>query len=211
MYVSKHRFSQPVVIFPDLKDYTVAYIKSFLLPRHMGGKPTAFTPTGTVADHVHERNVSRRQPLVRRLRYILLDCGAWFHTAISAALILSACLIIRSRLIARNSDPLSAAAGQALVRGQWFQVLRTVAWPTSPWFPTTISCLMPLRYAIAPPTCPDREALMGKRDAGGARYPTPQARRGGSWAALDFQFVPLYTAFVAYVAALFAWSWSIEP
>jgi hypothetical protein len=172
----------------------------------MGGRPTAFKPTGTIADHVYERDPSRRQPFLKRLQHILIDCGAWFHTVIAVALVFAACSLLREASLVKYFS----SARQQTVQQHWFHLLRSIAWPTSPWVPTALACLTPLRYAVAPPNSLSHDALMSKRETGGARYPTLEARVGGAWSFLDLHYVPLYTLFMAYVSCLFVWSWRMD-
>lgn len=69
-----------------------------------------------------------------------------------------------------------------------------------------LGCLTPLRYALRPPSVPERDRLLGKREENGARYPTEEAKHV-RWSLFEVDFVVLYTLFMGYVAAVFVGSW----
>ena len=64
--------------------FTVAWLRSFILPERLGGRVEGFTATGSIANKMNERDKDRRAPLGKRLRYLVVDCGVWVHIAVVA-------------------------------------------------------------------------------------------------------------------------------
>ncbi|KAK4192389.1 cellulose synthase 2 [Podospora australis] len=176
--------------------YTVAWLKTFVLPSWLGGKPTGFTPTGSIANDLQERNVTLRAPLSARLRHLLVDCMGWVHLLMITALCSLAFAQVR-QVLRRHSD--------TNTKEFWIELLETVAWPSGMWVPTVLGCLTPFSYMMFPPDVPERDKLMGKRGPNGVRYPTEDAKMRKGGFRLDFTF--WYSLFMVYVAAAFIGSW----
>ena len=59
--------------------HAITVIQCFLLPKWLGGKAMAFSPSGSLKSTLHERDPRFRAPLARRLKVILWDCNAYIH------------------------------------------------------------------------------------------------------------------------------------
>lgn len=54
-------------------------IRSFMLPKWLGGQVQAFSPTGSLASAVNERDPLRKKKMARRLWAILISYMGIFH------------------------------------------------------------------------------------------------------------------------------------
>lgn len=160
--------------------FTVAWLQSFILPRRLGGKVERFTAAGSIGNRMQERNADKRAPLRQRLRYIVRDCGAWVHVAVVVLFVAGAMMRVRE-----------------VRRGEKFfvEMLKAVAWPSHSWVPMLLACSTPIRYAISPPTVPERERLMGAPRKNGVRYAKEEAKRG-SWTLWEFGFPQMHAVFL---------------
>lgn len=180
-------------------DYTIAILRSFVLPFSLGGTKPGFTPTGSVHNVLQERSAHARGGLFRRLNHHLFDCGVFFHLIIASSLILVVSTRTRAVVSAHCSDGCFSA--------EFFvEFLRAIAWPAPQWIIALFGCITPLRYSVFPPNVLERDKLLSQRDTDGARYPLPQYRdmQNGLW---DFGFAHMYSLFILYTAALFIVSW----
>lgn len=187
-------------------DSTVAWFRSFILPKSLGGKTTTFTPTGSISNVYHERDPGRRAPLIKRLQHMILGCGAWIHVLIVLTLGIGAYLRF-SRALREHS---LGAHGDHGLEMLCIRLLQKVAWPTHPWITTTLACITPIRYAIYPPQVPERDKLLGKRGKNGARYPLPEVMGKVKRTPFAMGYVELYTIFVVYVAVVFVATWWVD-
>jgi hypothetical protein len=126
-------------------------IRCHFLPTWLGGKPIAFTASGSIRDRLHERNKAKRAPLLRRLRLIIFELSVYFHIiyfiyAWGAAIL----NFIRAGLVGRRENTV-AALHHLLVHS-----LLPPVW----WLTISTAFLIPLFYAIWPPIVPDREELL---------------------------------------------------
>ncbi|KAH8647548.1 nucleotide-diphospho-sugar transferase [Tricladium varicosporioides] len=186
--------------------YSIVWLRSFILPKSLGGKVTSFIPTGVVVSPIHEREASRRAPVLQRLRHILIDCGAWLHLVTALAFVI--CVGIHVNRATGAYPPTND--GRRLL---FINLIQTIGWPSHPWFINAIACLGPLRYALFPPDVPPRESFFGKKDANDVRYITQGEKKStctsGFYSPWEFGYVQLYTLFMIYVAVLFVLSWLI--
>ncbi|KAK3986374.1 cellulose synthase 2 [Cladorrhinum sp. PSN332] len=180
--------------------YTMVWMRTFILPDWLGGKKAGFTPTGSIANNVQERSAARRGGLKARLYNVAFDCGAWLHF----------CVIVI--LLGTAGFRAWHIMGQNSIHGgdnnqMWADLLKTVLWPSQHWSLTVLGFAVPFTYAVSPPTMPDRDGLMGKREGEfGARYPTEQAKKVKSdFCMVDFAW--FYTFFIVAVALGFIGSW----
>lgn len=183
--------------------YTMAWWQAFALPKWLGGEATGFTPTGSIASDMHERDEVRRAPVLQRLRHILFNCGAWFH--VLTVLLIAVCAGIRIRGVLQLHTSMSS-------RQLFIDLLQKVAWPTNPWFLYIVSFLAPIRYALFPPDVPPRNSFFKKADGSGVRYLTDEAKArctGGYYGSSGVGFVHINTLFTVYVAVMFVASWWI--
>jgi hypothetical protein len=186
-------------------DYAIASLRSFILPKCLGGTAPGFTSTGSIAASVNERSASNRTPLFSRLRHIIVDCGVWFHVAVVLALSCTVIYRISCIFAAYPSD----MQGHRDWHGLGITLIRDVLWPYPGWFVSFLACLTPIKYALMPPNVPAREDLMGDRDEKGARYPTASAKEATfTW--INIEFAQLYSVTVIpYSVFLLIASWWI--
>ncbi|KZL84070.1 glycosyl transferase [Colletotrichum incanum] len=186
---------------------TVAWVRSFILPKSFGGKTTTFTPTGSISNTNHERDPNRRAPLLKRIHHIIFGCGAWVHALVVLAFSLGACIRF-SRAFREHS--LETNNGSQEFNRLCVRLLQKVIWPTHPWISTTLACMVPIKYALYPPQVPERDRLLGKKGKNGARYPIPEVMGTIQRGHFEVGFVELYTFFVACVAIVFVATWWID-
>lgn len=182
-------------------DCTLAYIRTFVLPVKYGGKVATFTPTGSIGNRLFERYPSLRAPLHERLRHIVMDCGAWMHALLVAAIGCGVALCVRQAAAVHLG--INGADGQRDWYAFWVELLRTAAWPGHPWLSALAACLTPIQYAVSPPTVHERDRLMGKRAKSGVRYPLPEFKEKISRSRFELRFVQLHTLWTAYVVVVF--------
>jgi hypothetical protein len=60
-------------------DHALTIIRAFVLPTWLGGKVSAFTPSGGIKSELNERDSHLRAPLGRRLKVILWGCNVVMH------------------------------------------------------------------------------------------------------------------------------------
>lgn len=186
-------------------DYVIAYLRSFVLPKSLGGTAPGFTPSGSISASVHERSATRRAPLIARLRHFVFGCGIWFHVAVIIAFTFSVTYRIHRILATHPADEEGYRDWHSL----GVELIRDVLWPHPAWFVSSLACYTPIKYAIMPPDVPVREELMGERDEKGARYPLPSSKEG-KFSRVNVDFGQLYPSFVVpYAAFLFVASWWI--
>ena len=121
-------------------------IRSFSLPKRLGGKIVGFVSTGSIPDTLNERHPTKRSPLHLRLKVVLLDYGAIFHFVIFVLIFLG---VIRRVYIAQHTGTLSVQI--------WVELVAMVATPPLHWLQQVLACFTPIQYAIWPPDMPARE------------------------------------------------------
>ena len=85
-------------------------------------------------------------------------------------------------------------------------MLTHVGWPPMFWFVILAACWIPIKYAISPPSMPDREDLMQREKDLGVAHPREEAKHtrwGFSYILLEF----FYAAITVYITVLFIGSW----
>ena len=177
--------------------HAITVIRSFLLPRWLGGKALSFKPSGSIKDDINERSALHRAPLHRRLKVIIIDCGTWIHVAFVLFVI--------------GSVAVSSVRAFTTKGGKWVvleHLLTHVCWPPMLWIPMIHSCLVPLRYAIAPPSVPDREDLLKRDPKTGVARPREEWKdqrwtKRNYFKEVTYWLVALYT--IALFVGTFTW------
>lgn len=139
--------------------HVIAILRSFLLPSWLGGKSMLFSSSGSIKSALNERDPLNRASLHHRLKVVMIDCGGIVHLTFVLFTI--------------------AAVTWGCVRafeqeGKWnrLQYLLTHAgWPPMLWFPMVNAALIPLRYAIWPPSVPDWEEFLERDQKTSIAYP----------------------------------------
>ncbi|PVI03409.1 glycosyltransferase family 2 protein [Periconia macrospinosa] len=180
--------------------FALSTIRSFFLPKWLGGTTPGFTSTGSISNTLHERSAHRRASLRDRLHDGLFECSMWFHAVLIAALAMS--VAFRSRIVLQHFP----------IHDTWnttnmIEILRQVAWPAPFWLKSIFANLTPLLYLISPPNVPERDKLLGNREKSGARYPLQEFRKVRSTWAVDntlFHYI-----LILYTAVVFLWTFTI--
>ncbi|KAK5118772.1 hypothetical protein LTR85_007978 [Meristemomyces frigidus] len=156
-----------------------AFIRSFILPKALGGGPVGFKASGSLSSPLNERNATARAPLHRRLYVMLVVYQAWIHL-----FFVLACLAGVGLAFARvythgrvGSVYINVLPPMHTVRDQLVYLITRIGWPPLFWLQYVNSALTPLVYAVWPPTVPDREALLVRDPKTNVAYPTAEARR----------------------------------
>jgi hypothetical protein len=139
-YSISYQWMQPYLAY--------SLIRCFFIPAWLGRKNMPFTASGSIADRLQERSARNRAPLHRRLKLIVLDYGAWFHIAY-IAIVYGA--VIRDWVRVSHIPT---------TRAKFFHLLTHSFLPPAWWVMFTTTYLLPIVYAINPPTVPDREDLL---------------------------------------------------
>ncbi|KAM0708792.1 hypothetical protein Q7P35_005445 [Cladosporium inversicolor] len=184
--------------------YFIAFMRSFVLPKALGGETKGFKASGSIPSDLQERSVGSRAPLLRRLRVILFSQYAWIH-----AIFVLACLIGFALNLARAFSPadipnLWDTATLTTMHDRLVFFVTRLGWPPLFWMQFIASALTPILYAIWPPTQPDREELLDRDEKTGVAYPKIEARNSrrtpaGAWRYGRATIAMLYT-FALFVA-----------
>jgi len=170
-------------------------IRSFVLPRWLGGQAQAFKPTGSLQSALNERNPKRRAPLYRRIWTVLINYLAVFHTAY-VYFVLVAVVLSTFRCFHQHG-----------LRAKLIGLLTHAFWPPLTWIIVCSAFWIPFTYACDPPTMPDREELLIRDDKTGIAHPTPKSKKI-AWSSqssifeLEYCVTTVFTAIV-FVAAFF--------
>jgi hypothetical protein len=149
--------------------YVYGLSRSFLLPKWLGGTDLpGFTPSGSIANTVHERDASKRAPLSVRARHMLFECGAIFHLIIVAMTLSALAYVIYNTCAQASPETLA------------YELLKNVGWAVMPASQTVLALAVPLQYMLFPPNLGSRKKIMTKIDADGARYPNHVSRDDNS-------------------------------
>jgi hypothetical protein len=173
-------------------------VRSFLLPKWLGGRAQAFKSSGSLKSNLNERDPTIRAPVFRRLRVILFNYLAWFH--ISYVYFCIAAVILSSyRCI------LDTKLNERLVC-----LLTHAGWPPMTWIIVISAFWIPINYACDPPNMPDRETLLVRDPKTGVAHPTPQSKKI-AFKAETALFELEYTLTTAFTALVFAVAFFYEP
>jgi glycosyltransferase involved in cell wall biosynthesis len=170
--------------------HSLTIIKSFLLPSWLGGKPMAFSSSGSVKSELNERDAKTRASLMRRVKVTLWDCNGYIHLAYVIFVIVAVSLSI-SRAPKDNRSP-----DQILL-----YLLTHAFWPPMLWLLCLTAYAVPLSYAIWPPTVPDREDLLDRDEKTQIAHPKTywkqqRWRRTTFWHETQYSFCTVYTTVI---------------
>lgn len=175
-------------------------VRSFVLPKWLGGQTQAFKPTGSLGSALNERDARTRKGMFRRIFSIIFNYMAWFHMAFVYLTLVG---VVYSSYRCFK------------VPGGWQGILKCLMisafYPPCTAFTLCSSLWVPIAYAIDPPTMPDREALLVRDNKTEVAHPTRKAKKiafGGQavWFEFEYTMTTLYTCF-AFVATF----WFIGP
>ncbi|KEY71812.1 hypothetical protein S7711_09021 [Stachybotrys chartarum IBT 7711] len=141
-------------------------VRSFILPKWLGGQSQAFKPTGSLGSALNERDAKSRKGLFRRLSAILFGYMGWYHltfvyvTLVGVVLTSFRCIVLQTSL-----------------QDQLFALVTHAFWPPLTFVFICSSLWTPIAYAIDPPTVPEREALLDRDPKTGVAHPTPKSKK----------------------------------
>lgn len=165
-------------------------IRAFMLPKWLGGETQAFTPTGSIASKLNERDAQTRKNMAVRLWNIIFNYMGWFHvlfvyvTLVGVALSTYRCFFWYTTL-------------KELLQG----LVTHAFWPPLTFLFICSSMWTPIAYAIDPPSMPDREDLLVRDPKTGVAHPTEKAKKISfnsqtAWYELEYTTTTLYTTLI---------------
>lgn len=173
---------------------SLSIIRSFFLPKWLGGQVAGFKPTGSLGSALNERDAANKKNMMRRLKAILFNYMAIFHF-VFVWFTLSATVLTSYRVIYRDKGSKDLMIG----------LITHVFWPPVSFLNLCTSLWTPVAYAIDPPMVPDREELLIRDPKTGVAHPTEESKIvafGGQAAWFEF----IYTASTIYTALVFVYS-----
>ncbi|KAF2085970.1 glycosyltransferase family 2 protein [Saccharata proteae CBS 121410] len=172
--------------------HSLTIIQSYLLPKWLGGKPMGFSSSGSIKDELNERDAAHRAPLYRRLKVVIWDCKCWIHL-LYIAFVLAAVILSCYR----------AATTTHTTRSLLIYLLTHALWPPVLWLLCLSAFFEPIRYAIWPPSMPDREELLDRDPKTGVAHPKAMYKKQ-RWGARTFWREGQYSLLTAFTALIFA-------
>lgn len=169
-------------------------IRSFVLPKWLGGQRKAFKPTGSLGSALHERDPLLRRGLARRMWAVLVNYLAVYHLAF-VYFTLVAVVLTTFRCFARDQGPKDAM--MCLVSHAFWPPLTFIFICSSLW--------TPIAYAIDPPSMLCREQLLERDPKSGVAHPTAASKKiafSGEDAWYEFE----YSVTTAFTCLVFVWS-----
>ncbi|ETI20843.1 hypothetical protein G647_07186 [Cladophialophora carrionii CBS 160.54] len=169
----------------------ITIVQSFILPKWLGGKPMAFAPTGSLTSELNERDIKQRAPLWKRLKIIIWDCKAYIHL-VYVVFTVTAVALAFGRALSIKGD----------VSAQYRYILTHICWPPMLWVLSAIAFTVPVRYAIWPPTVPDREELLDRDPDTFIAHPKRESKQT-KWSKLTLFHEAVYVAVTVYTTLAF--------
>ncbi|KAJ9493779.1 hypothetical protein LTR99_007507 [Exophiala xenobiotica] len=172
--------------------HSMSVIRTFLLPKWLGGKVAVFTSSGSQKADLNERNKELRAPVWRRLKVTIWDCQCYLHLIYIAFALAAVGVSIYWNITDAKNDT---------VKKTLIALLTHAFWPPIIWLTCSLSCWIPINYALFPPSEPDRTELLVRDPVTGVAYPSEESKKTKvTWAAWAFEaqnsFVTVYTTVV---------------
>ncbi|KAJ9631285.1 hypothetical protein H2204_008227 [Knufia peltigerae] len=172
--------------------HSMSVIRTFLLPKWLGGKVAVFTSSGSQKADLNERNPQMRAPVWRRLKVTIWDCQCYMHLVYIAF----ALAAVGLSMYWNFTDSQNRTAKQVLIA-----LLTHAFWPPLIWLTSVLSCWVPISYALFPPSEPDRQELLVRDPVTGVAYPSEESKKTKiSWAAyafeVEYSMITVYTTVV---------------
>ncbi|KAL1862688.1 hypothetical protein VTK73DRAFT_6691 [Phialemonium thermophilum] len=166
-------------------------IRSFMLPRWLGGQTQAFKPTGSLQSALHERDPKARKNMARRLWTILFNYLGVFHLG-----------FVYLTLVGVVITTFRCFTVETTVKDVLLCLITHAFWPPVTFLFLCSSLWTPISYAIDPPSMPDREDLLVRDPKTGVAHPTRESKKiafGGQAAWFELE----YSASTAYMVLIF--------
>ncbi|TWU71941.1 hypothetical protein ED733_003693 [Metarhizium rileyi] len=172
-------------------------IRSFLLPKWLGGQVQAFKPTGSLSSALNERDPALKSNMCRRLWTILINYMGIFHFAFVYFTLIA--VVLTSYRCFVNTDS---------TRSLLLCLVTHAFWPPLTFIFLCSSLWTPVAYAIDPPQMPEREQLLDRDPKTMVAHPIPKSKKiafGGqaAWFELELTTSTLYTALVFVASFIF--------
>ena len=173
--------------------HTVTVLRSFLLPKWLGGRPMAFSSSGSIKSELAEREPANRAPLWRRCYVMLWTCECYMHLFF---VIFTVTAIVISCMRASPSYAEHPSTNYTLI-----YLLTHAFWPPVLWTVCLTAYSTPLMYMLFPPDMPDREELLDRDPKTGVARPKEgwkkqRWRKGTFWHELQWGLCSVYTAVI---------------
>lgn len=173
----------------------ICLVRSFILPKRLGGQIQAFKSTGSIESALNERFPAKRAPVYRRLWTFITNYMVSFHVAY-VYFVLAAVVLSSYRCFLHNG-----------LRIQIICLLTHAFWPPLAWVIVCSAFWVPVTYACDPPNMPDREELLNRDPKTGIAHPKKEAKKLKNssqtvWFEFEYSLTTLYTA-VCFVATFF--------
>ena len=171
----------------------ICIIRSFVLPKWLGGQTQAFKPTGSIESALNERFKKQRAPMYKRIWTFLANYMVSFHV-FYVYFVLVAVVLSSYRVFLKDG-----------LKTQIMGLLTHAFWPPLAWVIVCSSFWVPVTYACDPPSMPDREELLDRDPKTGIAHPKKSARKlrnskQTSWFEFEYSLTTLYTT-VVFVAS----------
>ncbi|EHY57255.1 hypothetical protein ABEF95_007830 [Exophiala dermatitidis] len=173
--------------------HAISVIRTFLLPKWLGGKVAVFTSSGSQKAELNERDPHLRAPLWRRLKVTIWDCQCYLHLIY----IMFAIAAVAVSMYWNLTDDKNNTTKKTLI-----SLLTHAYWPPIIWLSCILSCWIPINYAIFPPDCPDRQDLLVRDPDTGVAYPSEESKKTKiTWA--SYAWEAEYTLITIYGVVVF--------
>lgn len=172
-------------------------VRSFLLPKWLGGQTQAFKPTGSLGSALNERDAATRKGMGRRLFGICFNYMAIFHLLFVYLTLVGATMTVFMVITANQSFTDMAT-----------NLITYAFWPPLTFVFLCSSMWTPIGYAIDPPTMPDREELLVRDPKTDVAHPTRKSKQI-AFGQQEFFFELEYTLTTLYTITIFVGSFFI--
>ncbi|KAJ5093506.1 hypothetical protein N7456_009367 [Penicillium angulare] len=172
-------------------------VRSFMLPKWLGGQTQAFKPTGSLGSTLNERDPKTRKNIFVRLRVIIFNYMALFHFA-----------FVYVTLVAVVISSYRCFKIEHSVKGVIICLITHAFWPPLTFLFICTSLWTPVSYAIDPPSMPDREDLLTRDPKTGVAHPTTKSKKiafGGQAAWFELQYTVATAATILIFVYSFFW------
>lgn len=172
-------------------------VRSFLLPKWLGGQVMAFKPTGSLASALNERDPAAKKNMFRRVWTIMINYMGLFHL-----------VFVYFTLVAVVLTSWRCFVNYEQTRDLLVCLLTHAFWPPLTFTLICSSLWIPVAYAIDPPQMPEREQLLVRDPKTMVAHPTLKSKKiafgqQAAWFELELTITTLYTCLIFVASFLF--------
>lgn len=165
-------------------------IRSFVLPKWLGGQTQAFKPTGSLASALNERDPVLKKSMVRRLWAMLTGYMGWFHFGFVYMTLIAACITSYRCFYIRDN-----------LKELLICLIVHAFWPPLMFLFIVNSIWTPIAYAVDPPQMPDRESLLDRDPKTKVAHPSAKSKKiafgqQAAWFEIEYSLGTVYTCFL---------------